>query len=219
MRKLGWLLALLAGTALAQTAPELLQKTSERLQAGPWKAELVGQIMGPGSDLQPADLKVAVVPEAEVVRIDFLRPDALADNYLVITPDKVYNYLFLTNQVVVYPRERARVEGLGFDLSRLGDLQDLGARHDLIWEDPAPTQLDSRTAWKLVGRAADPQNAGFVRVVLWIDRAEALPLRSAFYGEDERALSDLAWKGFAFTDLKPDALASFPPDAEWIEKN
>ncbi len=219
MRRLGWLLVLLAGAAFAQTAPELLQTTSERLQAGPWKAELVGQIVGPGGDLQPADLKVAVVPGAEVVRIDFIRPDALADNYLVITPDKVYNYLFLTNQVVVYPRERARVEGLGFDLSRLGDLQDLEARHDLTWEDPAPTELDDRAAWKLVGQAADPQSAGFVRVVLWIDRAEALPLRSAFYGEDGRVLSDLTWKDFAFTDLKPDALVSFPPDAEWIEKN
>ncbi|WP_456410322.1 outer membrane lipoprotein carrier protein LolA [Oceanithermus sp.] len=219
MRRLGWLLMLLAGAALAQTAPELLQETSERLQEGPWKAKLVGQVMGPGGDLQPADLKVAVVPEAEVVRIDFIRPDALADNYLVITPDKVYNYLFLTNQVVVYPRGRARVEGLGFDLSHLGDLQDLEARRDLTWENPASTELDGRAAWKLVGRAADPQSAGFVRVVLWIDRSEALPLRSAFYGEGERVLSDLNWEDFAFTDLKPDTLVSFPPDAEWIEKN
>jgi len=208
----------LASAGLAQSANELLRASAELLNARPWKVELVGQVAGPGGEPQPADLKVQAVPEARMVRIDFVKPDALADNYLVITPEKVYNYLFLTNQVVVYPRDRARVEGLGFDLSRLGDLQDLEDRHDLTWDAPIAVEFDGRAAWKLTGRPADPETSGFARAVLWLDRESRLPLRSAFYGPEDRVLSDLEWRDFAFTELDPEALVRFPPDAEWIEK-
>ncbi|WP_457630768.1 outer membrane lipoprotein carrier protein LolA [Oceanithermus sp.] len=215
-----WLaVLLLAGLpALAVSATELFDQVNADLSSGPWRARLVGQIASPGGGLQEADLIIKALPAEEMVRIEFQKPDALADNYVVITPEKVYNYLFLTNQVVVYPRARARIEGLGFDLSRMSDLRQLGEKGEVGWGEPEETTLAGRPAWHVVGRAADPDAAGFARVEVWISRKPARLLRSAFYAAGGEVLSDLSWVEFAHVELGRDDLLDFPPDAEWIEK-
>jgi len=130
----------------------------------------------------------------------------------------VYNYLFLTNQVVVYPRAKARIEGLGFDLSRMGDLRKLGEQGEVVWDAPESVTFQNRKAWHTVGKAADPDGAGFARVEVWIDREEERPLRIAFVGTGGQVLSDLVWTSFQRTRFTKDDLVAFPPDAEWIEK-
>ncbi len=219
MRRVLFALVLLAGLpALAVSADELFDRVGAALEQGPWQARLVGRIVTPGGDAQAADLIVKALPGEGIVRIEFLRPDALADNYVVITPEKVYNYLFLTNQVVVYPRAKARIEGLGFDLSRMGDLRKLGERGEVSWEKPEEAAYEGRPAWRVVGRAADPDAAGFARVEVWIAREPLRLLRTAFFDAEGRLLSDLKWVEFRHVRLTRDDLISFPPDAEWIEK-
>jgi len=219
MRKIFFLtLLLLAPLGLAVSAKNLYEQLNADLESGPWQARLVGSIASPTGGSQPADMTIKALPEAKIIRIDFAKPDALADNYVVITSEKVYNYLFLTNQVVVYPREKARIEGLGFDLSRMGDLQDLGERGEVVWQEPKAATYENRPAWRVVGDAADPDLAGFARVEVWLAREPVRLLRTAFYSPDGEPLSDLRWLDFAHVDLKKSDLLDFPPDAEWIEK-
>ncbi len=204
--------------ALAVSAEALFDQVAQVLDQGPWEARLQGRIVAPGGDVQEADLIVKTLPAEQIVRIEFQKPDALADNYVVITPDKVYNYLFLTNQVVVYPRAKARIEGLGFDLSRMGDLRKLGEEGEVVWDAPQEVRFRKRPAWHVVGRAPDPDASGFGRVEVWIDREAKRPLRTAFYDAEGRALSDLEWTAFQVARFTADDLVAFPPDAEWIEK-
>jgi hypothetical protein len=217
-----WLLALgllAALPAWAVGADELFERVAGVLEQGPWQARMVGRIVTPNGDVQEADLIVKTLPAEKIVRIEFQKPDALADNYVVITPEKVYNYLFLTNQVVVYPRAKARIEGLGFDLSRMGDLRELGEKGEVVWDAPQATTHDGQPAWHVVGRSADPDAAGFARVEVWIAKEPARPLRTVFYGPSGQVLSDLAWVRWERTRFSRDDLVAFPPDAEWIEKD
>ncbi|HGY09235.1 MAG TPA: outer membrane lipoprotein carrier protein LolA [Oceanithermus profundus] len=218
MRRLLWLLVLLGLPAFALSATELFDQVAQVLEQAPWEARLQGRIVTPNGDAQEADLIVKSLPEKPIVRIEFQQPDALADNYVVITPDKVYNYLFLTNQVVVYPREKARIEGLGFDLSRMGDLRKLGEEGEVVWGEPEKTTFEKRPAWHLVGRAPDPDASGFARVEVWIDREKKRPLRTVFYDAEGKPLSELTWTAFKTAGFSKDDLVTFPPDAEWIEK-
>jgi hypothetical protein len=215
-----WLaVLLLAGLpTLAASAPELFEQVNAELSGGPWRARLVGQIAAPGGGLQQADLTIEAIPAEKAIRIEFRAPDALADNYVVITPEKVYNYLFLTNQVVVYPRAKARIEGLGFDLSRMGDLSGLEEGGEVEWGEPEDAGLAGQPAWHVVGWAVDPDVAGFARVEVWVTKKPARLLRSAFYSAAGELLSDLKWTEFARVKLERDDLLDFPPDAEWIEK-
>ena len=212
------LLLLFALPVLAVSAEDLYDRVNAELEKGPWQARLVGQIVGPGGDLQPADIVVKTLPAEKIVRIEFQKPDALADNYVVVTPDKVYNYLFLTNQVVVYPRAKARIEGLGFDLSRMGDLRELGEKGEVEWDEPEETTFEGRPAWHVVGKAADPDTAGFARVEVWIAKKPVRLLRTAFFSGSGEVLSDLEWASFEHASFTKEDLVSFPPDAEWIEK-
>ncbi|WP_457637100.1 outer membrane lipoprotein carrier protein LolA [Oceanithermus sp.] len=213
-----FLLTILSLPALALTASELFQQVNADLEASPWQARLVGSIVGPSGEVQEADMVIKVLPAEKIVRIEFQKPDALADNYVVITPKKVYNYLFLTNQVVVYPRQKARIEGLGFDLSRVGDLQKLGQEGEVEWGEPQETSLSGQPAWRVVGRTTDPDLAGFARVEVWIGQKPVRLLRTAFFSASGQTLSDLEWTGFEHTSFSREDLLSFPPDAEWIEK-
>ena len=43
----------------------------------------------------------------------------------MITAKEVWNYLYLTNQVIISPREKAQVQGLGFSPQTFGDLKAL----------------------------------------------------------------------------------------------
>ena len=216
-----WTVLLVAGMslpALAISVDVLFDRVAAVLEEGPWQARMVGRIITPNGDVQAADLIVKAHPKSEIVRIEFQKPDALADNYVVITPEKVYNYLFLTNQVVIYPRERARIEGLGFDLSRMGDLRSLGERGEITWGAPEEVTYKGVPAWYVGGRAADPDSAGFARVEVWIAKKPARPLRTAFFNAAGDTLSDLEWTEFKRADFGREDLVSFPPDAEIIEK-
>ncbi len=218
MRRLLSLLVLLGLPAFALSAETLFQQAAQALGQSPWEARLQGRIVTPNGDAQEADLIVKSLPAKRIVRIEFQKPDALADNYVVITPDEVYNYLFLTNQVVVYPRARARIEGLGFDLSRMGDLRKLGEEGEVVWDVPAQVVFEKRPAWRVTGRAPDPDASGFARVEVWIDREAKRPLRTVFYDAEGDPLSDLTWTAFEAVRFATDDLVTFPPDAEWIEK-
>ena len=218
MRRFIGLLILAVLPVMAVGASELFDQVNSELEKGPWQARLVGKIVGPGGEAQEADFIIKTLPAEKIVRIEFQKPDALADNYVVITPEKVYNYLFLTNQVIAYPREKARIEGLGFDLSRMGDLRKLEENGEVNWGAPEETNFKGRPAWRITGRAAEPATTGFARIEAWISKKPVSLLRTVFYSASGEVLSDLEWTNFKHVSFSRDELVSFPPDAEWIEK-
>ena len=48
------------------------------------------------------EIDVQAIPAVPVLRAYFIQPDALADNFVVLDGNKLYNYLFVTNQATLF---------------------------------------------------------------------------------------------------------------------
>ena len=132
----------------------------------------------------------------------------------MITEKEVWNYLYLTNQLVVSPREKAQVQGLGFNPQALGDLKGLSERVSLrlVGEERLPEGV----AWKLVGRAQEGQ--GFATLELYILKADPRPVRFVFRDEAGRVMADLRVVEFKKASLRPQDLKRYPKDAQVVRR-
>jgi len=214
MRRIAGLVFLLLFLALAGSAEDWLKKSEAHLKAAPWRAEILGEVRTQTGSRTRIEMRVFALPAEKIVRVEFLAPDSVADNFVIITPKKVLNYLFLTNQVVVYPRERARIEGLGLSLAELGTFEELGRRAGLTWR----LAGEEKGRVRLVGEPADPEEAGFSRVELWLKVEPPVPLRYRVFDPAGELAADLTWRNFSRVKLEKEDLLAYPPDAEIIEK-
>ncbi|MFN4073216.1 MAG: outer membrane lipoprotein carrier protein LolA [Thermus sp.] len=208
-----WGVLLLAlGVALAQSVSEILDRVERNLQ-DPWQAVVEGQIQGPGG---PEELKARVlaIPKENLFRIEFQKPGSLEGNFTVITEREVWNYLYLTNQLVVSPKEKAQVQALGFSPQGLGDLKGLSQRVSLrlLGEERLPEGV----AWKLWGRAQEGQ--GFAALELYILKADPRPVRFVFRDEGGKVLADLRVVEFKKASLRPQDLKRYPKDAQVVRR-
>ena len=91
------------GYAQDLTAEEVMEQLE--LQAGSVKdfeTTITGQLMDFSGAALEIEIFLQFLREENVGRAEFIQPDILADNFIVLDKDTVYNYLFLTNQVTVY---------------------------------------------------------------------------------------------------------------------
>ncbi len=63
---------------------------------------LTGSITDPDGTTIALEVDFEIVPSEVVARAYILQPDALADNEIILDRDAVYNYTFLTHQVMVF---------------------------------------------------------------------------------------------------------------------
>ncbi len=208
-----WAVLLLAlGLALSQSVSEILDRVERNLQ-DPWQAVVQGQIQGPGGQ-EELKARALAIPKENLFRIEFQKPGSLEGNFTVITEKEVWNYLYLTNQLVVSPREKAQVQGLGFNPQALGDLKGLSERVSLrlVGEERLPEGV----AWKLVGRAQEGQ--GFATLELYILKADPRPVRFVFRDEAGRVMADLRVVEFKKASLRPQDLKRYPKDAQVVRR-
>lgn len=87
--------------AAGLTAPQITQRvTAAQAAVKDVKLHLVGQLRQ-GGKLLDAELEILAIPGAELRRITFLAPAAMADNVIVLEHDLVRRYLALPHQVFV----------------------------------------------------------------------------------------------------------------------
>ncbi len=63
---------------------------------------LTGKLVNPDGTTFTLEIDIAVVPPAGVASAYIIQPDALADNEIVLDGAAVYNYTYLTNQVMIF---------------------------------------------------------------------------------------------------------------------
>ena len=206
MRKLAAFLGLvgLLSLGLAQSAQEILDRVEKNLST-PWQATVQGRIQGPGGE-EELLARVYALPQARLFRVE--------GNFTVITEKEVWNYLYLTNQLVISPREKAKIQGLGFAPQGLGDLKALSEQVDLRLE--GEVRLPEGMAWKLVGRSKE--NQGFAAMELYILKADPRPLRFVFLDEKGKVLADLKVVEFKRTNLTEAQLKRYPKDAQVVRR-
>ncbi|WP_243027939.1 outer membrane lipoprotein carrier protein LolA [Thermus albus] len=212
MKAMSWGILLVLATALAQSVGEILDRVEKNLQ-DPWQAVVQGEIQGPAGR-EELRARVLAIPKENLFRIEFQKPGSLEGNFTVITEKEVWNYLYLTNQLVISPKEKAQVQGLGFSPQGLGDLVALSQRVSLrlVGEERLPEGM----AWKLVGQAQEGQ--GFASLELYILKADPRPVRFLFRDEAGKVLADLRVVEFKRTPLRPQDLKRYPKDAQVLRR-
>ncbi|WP_018460886.1 outer membrane lipoprotein carrier protein LolA [Thermus oshimai] len=211
MRRTWWLLVLSA-LAWAQNPEAILEAVTKNLST-PWQAEVQGQIQGPSGE-ETLRARVYAVPQEGVYRIEFLKPGSLEGNFTVVTEKEVWNYLYLTNQLIIAPKEKAQVQNLGFSPQAFGDLKALSEKVAFTLE--GEEALPEGVAWRLRGRAKE--RLGFKEVVLYVLKSDPRPLRFLFRDEGGKTLADLRVVNFKKTPLRAQDLKRYPKDAQVVRR-
>jgi len=212
MKRMLALLPLLFALALTQSATEILDRVEKNLQ-DPWQAVVQGLVQGP-SGQEELRARVFALPKENLFRIEFQKPGSLEGNFTVITEKEVWNYLYLTNQLIISPKEKAQVQGLGFSPQGLGDLKGLSERVALrvVGEERLPEGV----AWKLLGQAKEGQ--GFASLELYILKSDPRPVRFVFRDEAGKVLADLKVVEFKRAALRVQDLKRYPKDAQVVRR-
>lgn len=212
MRKTGVLLLLFLGVVLAQSVFEILKRVEENLST-PWQAIVQGKIQTPSGE-EALLARAYALPQEKLFRVEFEKPASLEGNFTVLTEKEVWNYLYLTNQLVITPKERAQVQGLGFNPQGLGDVKTLTER--VSFRLAGEVRLEEGPAWKLLGQAKEGQ--GFTQMELYVLKADPRPIRFVFLDEKGKVLADLRVTSFSRASLKPQALLRYPKDAQVVRR-
>ncbi len=214
MKKSGlFLILFLLSSVFAQSVQEILDRVEKNLST-PWQAVLKGQILGPDGRPQEFLARLYALPQEEIFRIEFVKPGSLADNFTVLTKKEVWNYLYLTNQLIKSPRERAQIQGLGFAPAELGNPSALAEKLDLrlIGEVSTPQGL----AYRLRGIPKEA-GAGFREMEIYVLKPDPRPVR--FLIRDEKGVvADLEVWEFKRTPLDKAALLRYPKDAQVVRR-
>lgn len=213
MRKTGvpFLLFLLS-VVLAQSVSEILERVEKNLST-PWQAIVQGKIQIPSGE-EALLARVYALPKENLFRVEFEKPASLEGNFVVTTEKEVWNYLSLTNQLVISPKEKAQIQGLSFTSRGLGDVKDLTER--VSFRLAGEVRLEEGPAWKLLGQAKEGQ--GFTQMELYVLKADPRPVRFVFLDEKGKVLADLRVTSFNRTPLKPQALLRYPKDAQVVRR-
>lgn len=213
LRKVIGLMALLS-LALAQSPQEILGRMVRNLDA-PWQAEVRGEVQGQ-TGREEFRARVYAISRQGLFRIEFLKPPSLEGNFTVITDKEVWNYLYLTNQLIVSPKEKAQVPGLGFNPALLGNAQAMVERLDLRLLGRVATPQGP--AYRLLGQPKPGENLGFREMELWVLEEDPRPTRFLFRGEGGQVLADLGVVAFQRTNLTPAQLKRYPKDAQVVRR-
>lgn len=217
MKKLLAIAVLSLGLVVAQSVAEITRQVQTNMDRSPWEATITGKIQLPDGSNQDAEFRLQVIPGKEqLARVEFKKPAALEGNFVVISDKEVWNYLFLTNQLIIQPRAKARIEGLGFNLTDLGDFQELTERLTLrlLGEQNTP----AGAAWRILGTPKEA-SLGFASMEILVLKSDPRPLTITLRDSNNKVLAELSLNNFRRTSLTPQALRKRPADAEVLRRN
>lgn len=204
---------------LAQTVTDIGKQVQDNLSKSPWEANITGKIQLPDGSSQDADFRVQVIPGKAaadtLLRIDFKKPSSLEGNFAVVSDKEVWNYLFLTNQVVIQPRAKANVQGLGVNLTGLSDFNQLTEKVNLKLLGDA--QSPDGPAWRIQGTPKEASQ-GFASMEIVVLKSDPRPVSITLKDASGKAVADLAVSNFKRSALTPQALKKSPADAEVVKK-
>jgi len=103
-----WGFLVLSGSVLAQDMSadailaELEEATNTIIDS---QFLLTGDITDADGTTYTLEIDVQLMPEEELAYAYIIQPDAIADNFIILDGDVVYNYQYLTNQVILLPAD------------------------------------------------------------------------------------------------------------------
>jgi outer membrane lipoprotein-sorting protein len=204
-------------SAGAQTAQDILNRVDAAQKAA---RDVTFRLSGSASleaSAQNIDLTVKSIPAQGLARLQFLAPDALADNVVVADRNEVRQYLFLTNQITVTPTKKA-AESAGFgglDFTQLSNAATLLSQYTVKLL--GTTGAAGKRVYQL---EATPRNANTTdKARVWITEAGWRPTRIQLLGSGNKVLADLTVSNYRVNSgLTASGLKTLPRDAQIIRQ-
>ncbi|MGL4611116.1 MAG: hypothetical protein ACRCYY_15800 [Trueperaceae bacterium] len=179
---------------------------------------VTGKLIDTDTQEIPLEVNVSLITEGNIVRADFLQPDAMADNFMLIDGETVSNYVYLTNQVSVFnlgdPEALAglfpeREEPFNFTL----DVAQLFAG----WDVAGQGYENNAYTLRFTNIASDEPSVAYVDVT--VEDQTWLPQTMKFYGSDNIVFADIALVDIKLDQgLNPEDVRYLDPSAEVIDE-
>ena len=216
-------LAAIAVTAFAQNNPtiddlikrlETAQKTTKD-----FRAKIIGTVEQDKTKIK-IEAGISSILDKKLTRIEFIAPDALADNILIVDNQMVFNYLFLTNQVTVSKSASGtEVGGFNFNPSQLNDFNASFPKADLNFEAVKADTTPVGKAWLVEATPKKKGDLEYSRIKIWVLDNPARVYRFQSFDDKNTVQFDIQipeWK--TNLSLKTADLCKLPRDAETIKK-
>lgn len=174
------------------------------------------------TDLQEfaLEIQVQMILDENLIRMDFYQPDAIADNFIILDQDGVYNYNFLTNQVTIYkPGDSQAFGGLfpsvqeGSSYTFTLNMNELFAGWNVSLKDHQANTYQLR----FTNKASEGIILGYVDVsvkeTIWF------PHQMSFYNPEGNLLAELNFNEISLDqNLDPEDLRYIDNTAEVIDE-
>jgi len=218
-------LALLAAPALAQpldvdTVLDKVASAARGLQDAAFT--LTGKLIDTDGTTIALEIEIQVVPPQSLAKAYIVQPDALADNEIVLDGNAVYNYTFLTNQVMIFDADDPDAlggllpkgeDGASAEISF--DLGTIFAGFDATLESVEKGPNSDVYVIDFVNK--DP-TAQILNVTARVDSSDWLPRQLVFTQSDGHVLAELNAEDLVTNQgLDPAEVRHLPDDAEVID--
>lgn len=183
---------------------------------------LEGKLVDTDGTIIALEIEIQVVPPAGLASAYIIQPDALADNEIVLDGPAVYNYTFLTNQVMVFDADDPDALGgllpKGEDGASAEISFDLGA----IFAGYVATIADVEQGadgdvYVIEFKNKNPE-ALILDVIARVFSSDWLPRQLVFMEADGRVMAELNANDLVIDQgLDPEEVRRLPDDAEVID--
>jgi outer membrane lipoprotein-sorting protein len=221
-----WLLALLSliiltGYAQELTAEDVLVKLEERSETMQDASFLItGKLIDADAQEFNLEIQVQMIPDENLVRMDFFQPDAVADNFMIIDKDGLYSYNFLTNQVTIFNvGDSTALGGILPASENRGGYQFTLNMTELFagWNVSLDGYTDGMYNLHYTNKVTEGVTIGYVDVA--VDESLWLPTEMRFYSLEKQLLSELAITNYAIDqNLDPEEVRYIDDTAEVIDE-
>ena len=208
------LLAGLLSVAGAQTAQDIVNKVDAAQKAAKDVSFRLSGNASFDSAAQKIDLTVKAIPAQSLARVQFMAPDALADNVIVADKTEIRQYMYLTNQITVTSAQKAADQaGLGLDFTQLTNTASMLARYNVKLL--GATGTAGKRMYQL---EATPRTGGSDSSRVWITEAGWRPTRIQLLSGG-KTIADLTVSSYKVNSgVTATAIRQLPKDAQIIRQ-
>lgn len=209
---------LFAATSLAQaqSAQDIINKVDATQKAA---KDVSFRLSGNAtfeSSLQKIDLTIKSIPAQNLARIQFVAPDALADNIVVADNKEVRQYMFLTNQITVTALGKAASNAgfSNFDLTQLSNTSSILSKYNVKLL--GTTGSAGSRVFQLEATAKD---GGTDKARVWITEAGWRPNRIQLVDKGGKTVADMTISNYKTNSgLSAATLRNLPKDAQIVKQ-
>jgi outer membrane lipoprotein-sorting protein len=221
------LVTLFIGLSFAQdlSAEEVVANLTERAETLQNATFLVtGNLIDADGQEIPLEVNISMLPKEGLLRADFIQPDAVADNSIIVDGEDVYNYVYLTNQVSIFPLGDPEALGGLFPSSEDGTTFEFTLNFAELfegWDISSQGSQDSPVGKVYTLRFDNQETEDIIlsHVDTTVVDGTWVPYTMDFYNPEDRLVAEIIFNDFTTdTGLNPDDVRYIDPSAEVIDE-